>query len=68
MPALLYQPCSNFISCLTVLFLTQVSSCVSRSVPLVSLNLEQVLSLLAFHDLDTLGEYWPETIPQFGSV
>lgn len=36
---------------------------------LVSFNLGQFFSHLAFHDLDTLGAaYWSETIPQFGLV
>ena len=52
----------------SVLFLIQVGSCISCPVSVVSLNLERVLSLLAFQDLDTLGDNWPENIPQFGSV
>lgn len=35
---------------------------------LVSFNLGQFFSHLAFYDLDTLGAYWPKNIPQFGLV
>lgn len=63
MSELIYQLYSNDTNCLN-----EPGEQLYSVVMFPGLLSSETVRLLAFHELDTHGEYWPENIPQSGSV